>query len=86
MLFRKDSEFRIRKKKDQEIKELLHILPTGGVSRFMTALTEEISKDPGGYEITLIGHSMGTIVANHLLREFPELLRGQLFSPQPAVR
>ncbi len=47
----------------------------GDVARLMQALDElTVTNDPGHYSITLIGHSMGTIVANErILREHPDM-------------
>lgn len=46
----------------------------GDVARLMQALDElTVTNAPGGYSITLIGHSMGTIVANEIIREHPNL-------------
>ncbi len=51
----------------------------GGLGSFFTALKKHLGCDgtgstcTAGWNITLIGHSMGTIVANQVLREFPEL-------------
>jgi pimeloyl-ACP methyl ester carboxylesterase len=46
----------------------------GDVARLMQALDElTVTNAPGRYSITLIGHSMGTIVANEIIREHPDL-------------
>jgi pimeloyl-ACP methyl ester carboxylesterase len=48
--------------------------PWGNVARLMQALAElTVTNDPGRYSITLIGHSMGTIVANEIIRDHPDL-------------
>ena len=49
-----------------------HAQPYGGLSVFMRRLQEEIARNGGveAWDITLIGHSMGTIVLNHLIRDF----------------
>ena len=48
----------------------------GGLTRFLKALQEHIGCTRSSecqYEITIIGHSMGTIVENHILRDFDDL-------------
>jgi len=45
----------------------------GGLSVFMRLLKEKIKTDPEKWEITLVGHSMGTIVINEMLRRFPDI-------------
>lgn len=49
-----------------------HINPDGAVSVFMRRLSELIHQTGGAekWEITLVGHSMGTIVLNQLIRDF----------------
>ena len=49
-----------------------HVEPSGGVSLFMTALREYLHKNGGKdeWEVVLVGHSMGTIVANEMVRQF----------------
>jgi len=49
-------------------------LPHGAVSRLMQCLDQLVTDDQAShYEITLIGHSMGAIVANEILRSHPNL-------------
>lgn len=47
----------------------------GDLTRFFLHLQAEMDREYGrdGWEITLIGHSMGTIVANSILTRFPDL-------------
>jgi pimeloyl-ACP methyl ester carboxylesterase len=46
----------------------------GAVARLMQALDDLAAANPSNhYAITLVGHSMGTIVANEMLREHPNL-------------
>lgn len=51
----------------------------GGFARFFRRLQQKISCQTGDpchadeWDITIIGHSMGTIVLNHALNEFPDL-------------
>lgn len=45
---------------------------SGGVSVFLSEFSQYIATHPGDWEITLVGHSMGTIVANQMLREARE--------------
>jgi len=49
-----------------------HVSPTGGIAQFMAKLREFIQSHGGKreWEVVLIGHSMGTIVANEMVREF----------------
>ncbi|HXT40415.1 MAG TPA: hypothetical protein VN887_10365 [Candidatus Angelobacter sp.] len=48
--------------------------PHGAVSRLMQRLEDLIAADSANhYEITLIGHSMGAIVANEIIRSHPRL-------------
>jgi len=44
----------------------------GGLSVFMRRLQAEIAQHDGAdkWDITLVGHSMGTIVLNHMIRDF----------------
>lgn len=45
----------------------------GGLSQFMYRLEEEINAQPDNWEITIVGHSMGAIVLNEMVRRFPNL-------------
>jgi hypothetical protein len=60
-----------------------HPGPTSGQARedlawIMSKINEKLTKarkldkGPGGWEVVLVGHSMGTIVLNELLRAFPD--------------
>ncbi len=42
----------------------------GALSDFLRRFQKEVNDSPGQWEITLIGHSMGTIIINQLLRKF----------------
>lgn len=44
----------------------------GDLALVMRRLERALQADPDGWEVVLVGHSMGTIVLNELLREFPE--------------
>jgi len=48
---------------------------TGGLGVFLEGLQDKINKLPeqNRPSITLMGHSMGAIVVNHILRDFPDL-------------
>jgi pimeloyl-ACP methyl ester carboxylesterase len=60
------------RKDNQEPKPTSHIKPDGALSVFMRRLREEVDKSGGKdkWDITLIGHSMGTIVLNQMVRDF----------------
>lgn len=49
-----------------------HIRPDGAVSVFLRQLQDVLHRHGGvdAWEITLVGHSMGTIVCNQMIREF----------------
>lgn len=46
--------------------------PTGGIAQFMSALQDFLNEHRGKdeWEVVLIGHSMGTIVVNEMVRQF----------------
>jgi pimeloyl-ACP methyl ester carboxylesterase len=48
------------------------ITPTGGIAQFMTKFREFLQLHGGKseWEVVLVGHSMGTIVANEMIRQF----------------
>ena len=47
----------------------------GGLSQFLEMLATKIQADPtANWEITLVGHSMGTIVANKIIERFGDRL------------
>jgi hypothetical protein len=55
---------------------LRHILDASGqgaVAAFFDRLQGLVTNNPGQYEITLIGHSMGTIVLNQAIKAYPDL-------------
>lgn len=74
-LFRAPSEFDIRDRRDnrEEVERVLDTEPTGALATFLRELSDMIASSPDEYELTLMGHSMGTIVLNQVLRDFPEL-------------
>ena len=45
----------------------------GAVGVLLTRLGEQVQRDTLGYEITVIGHSMGAIIANEMVRQRPDL-------------
>src|SRR5262245_19885208 len=49
-----------------------HVQADGGLSVFMRQLQDEIARNGGAHawDITLVGHSMGTIVLTHMIRDF----------------
>ena len=49
-----------------------HVKADGGLSVFMRRLQDEIARNGGAdaWDITLVGHSMGTIVLNRLIHDF----------------
>jgi hypothetical protein len=57
---------------------LVHSQASGALSIFLRKLTKEIHQpsvygtenDPTKWSITLVGHSMGAIIVNHILRDF----------------
>lgn len=44
----------------------------GDLALVVRRLHEQLQKEPDDWEVTLVGHSMGAIVLNELLREFPD--------------
>jgi pimeloyl-ACP methyl ester carboxylesterase len=79
MLFNTDEEYQVKDhffrrasdlaRKHAEGDGLQNIPRAGGLSVFLTQLSDHIAQNPGEWEITIVGHSMGTIVANQMLRE-----------------
>lgn len=72
MLRRTDTMFDAtptRKDYRRPVQERLKYSPTGALSIFMTGLTEA-KRD---YKLTIVGHSMGTIIANRMIRDYNEL-------------
>lgn len=45
----------------------------GGLSEFLRRLRREVTAAPNDWEIMLVGHSMGAIVIDEILRRFPDL-------------
>jgi hypothetical protein len=77
-LFRTPQEFDIRDSLEKEsvtplIEDVLDTPPTGALAIFANALVEKLGSASRRYEITVVGHSMGTIVLNRLLKDFPRL-------------
>jgi pimeloyl-ACP methyl ester carboxylesterase len=62
---------------DDKVDELLDFGPPGSLQRFLGALRAQIEiekeRDDATYEITLVGHSMGSMVINQLLKHNPAL-------------
>ena len=75
MLFYREEAFDIRDFRDNSprIKEMLRQGPDGGAYKLFHTLRDLLNSHHQQLEITLIGHSMGTIVLNRALREFPDL-------------
>ena len=75
MLFYREEAFDIRDFRDNSprIREMLTKGPDGGAYTFFGALRDLLKSQPHKLEMTLIGHSMGTIVLNRVLREFQDL-------------
>jgi hypothetical protein len=80
-LFRTPDEFDIRdlRKKSADptiiqsrVDRALDLPPTGALSLFAAALAEW-SSNHSRSQITVVGHSMGTLVLNRIIREFPRL-------------
>lgn len=49
---------------------LVHVKPSGALSIFFRKLVKEMLGNDSDWSITLVGHSMGTIIVNHILRDF----------------
>jgi hypothetical protein len=66
-----------------------HIKPDGGLSVFLRRLQQVIADPANGgrdaWEITLVGHSMGTIVLNQMIREFGLRTETALDGKSPAI-
>ena len=75
-LFRTPAEFNLgaRRTVPGAVANALDSAPTGGLSEFLTRLSETVgpggdgSSSDSGHEITIVGHSMGAIVVNEMLR------------------
>jgi hypothetical protein len=73
MLFHREDEFDIRDRRDPDaVREHLLRGPQGAAHRFFTHLESHL-RARSDVELTLIGHSMGTIVLNRALRRFRDL-------------
>jgi len=69
-MFRNPNEFTVYEGRTD------YVRPTGAVSIFLDALDSMIRADTAGgkrYTITLVGHSMGAIVASEMIRSHPSL-------------
>lgn len=66
MLFRTESDFKCAKKGFTVVKETKRECKSSGA---LSQLMEKLKKD--GKKITLIGHSMGAIVVNEIIRRYP---------------
>jgi pimeloyl-ACP methyl ester carboxylesterase len=75
MLFDRDDEFQHRAEDfadpaaHPDVRALAGISSRGGVSMFLPRLEDEIRRQGGAWEITIVAHSMGTIIANQMLRQ-----------------
>jgi pimeloyl-ACP methyl ester carboxylesterase len=75
-LFRKPEEFDIRDHFEdaKKVEATLDATPSGALSIFLAELSKHINENNNNnYKITLVGHSMGTIVLNTVLQEYPDL-------------
>jgi len=67
-VFRTSGEFKKDIFEDDINENRFGRLPTGGLARLMAKLQELPDKDD--YKVTLVGHSMGTIILNQLIRMY----------------
>ncbi|MCX7824338.1 MAG: hypothetical protein N2689_02145 [Verrucomicrobiae bacterium] len=74
-MFRQPGEFDVSQERNDsaKLRQRLTSPPTGAVAEFMRHLGALIAASNRNYQITLIGHSMGTIVLNELIRSYPNL-------------
>jgi pimeloyl-ACP methyl ester carboxylesterase len=74
-LFRTPQEFDVRDSREKHtvIEGALDTPQTGALALFVTALVEKLDSGARPYEIIIVGHSMGTIVLNRVLKDFPGL-------------
>jgi pimeloyl-ACP methyl ester carboxylesterase len=75
LLYHTDGEFSTESdvaKQAHAEKGYQHVRADGGLSVFMRRLQDEIARNGGAnaWDITLVGHSMGTIVLNRLIHDF----------------
>jgi pimeloyl-ACP methyl ester carboxylesterase len=81
VVFRTPSEFDLGKRRDNPaaVEQTLSSPATGAISRLFKALTDFMKPADNqdvfesDYEITLVGHSMGAIIMNHIVSTFPDL-------------
>ncbi len=73
LLFQTEEEFDISTMRNdpQEVDRSLDTKSGGAVSRFLYDLAKKMTNE--NYEITLVGHSMGAIVLNEAIRNYPTL-------------
>ena len=74
-MFRRPQEFNVEKGWTDlaRLRQRLESPPTGAVAEFMRHLSALAAQTNHHYQITLVGHSMGTIVLNELVRNYPNL-------------
>ena len=79
LLYHVDDEFHTDRSLSQSSREndqlgLSRVPASGGLSRFMDKFIRKYGSDfkanPGDWEITLVGHSMGTIVLNEMIGDY----------------
>lgn len=73
LLFHSEAEMRLSSLTKEALgnTELAHIPSSGGLSILMQRILKEMRDDPSHtWEVVLVGHSMGTIVINELIREY----------------
>jgi pimeloyl-ACP methyl ester carboxylesterase len=81
VIFRTPSEFDIKNERSnpQLVEAALSSPSTGAISRLFEKLTDDMKSQESDnpfdseYEITLVGHSMGAIIMNHIVHKYPEL-------------
>jgi pimeloyl-ACP methyl ester carboxylesterase len=77
LLFHTDREFEDEPKGLLKLnnKNVRNLKASGGLAIFLMDLKDFISANGGSdrWEITVVGHSMGAIVLNRMVKEFPEL-------------
>jgi hypothetical protein len=74
-MFRQPQEFDAAADRDspEKLQQRLASPPTGAVAEFLRHLGALTASSRRNYQITLIGHSMGTIVLNEMVRNHPNL-------------
>src|SRR5262249_45237833 len=75
LLFHSDQEFEDSPKGLLTEENELQLPASGGLAVFLRDLQAFINSNGGSsqWEITVVGHSMGAIVMNRMLKEYPEL-------------